>query len=326
MSSAQSLPRPEPQRADPYIVEQLDARLSVDFYRCLERYMGGGPDKCAAAFRSQWETWWRQHAATRADWFRGDMLNRIQHRQPLRGRRVLDFGCGTGSSTLVFAEAGAEVTGVEPDAISLAVAQARLRDCGFERTVLKQIPFLTGGEERLPFADASFDTVALIGVVEHMLPRELAHCFAEVRRLVRSGGEVFLYDTPNRLFPFDAHTVRLWFSNWLPAGLARRYAVLRGRMTMDADFLRRGGVGISRRTITRLLGRDFDRVYQKSTADVQADFVWVARDIPWLWRRAPRLAERLMKHACRALCAMGRAIGSDHGAWPMNHVLLYARR
>ena len=50
----------------------------------------------------------------------------------LEGWRVLDIGCGTGSSTVALAEQGALVTGIDVDAASLRVAHDRCRLYGLE--------------------------------------------------------------------------------------------------------------------------------------------------------------------------------------------------
>ncbi|MDH5199390.1 MAG: class I SAM-dependent methyltransferase, partial [Candidatus Bathyarchaeota archaeon] len=40
----------------------------------------------------------------------------------VRGKRVLDIGCGEGSSTRIFAEAGAEITGVDFSEVMIKAA------------------------------------------------------------------------------------------------------------------------------------------------------------------------------------------------------------
>ncbi len=52
------------------------------------------------------------------------------------GKRVLDFGCGCGASTVVISRVlpGAEITGIELDAQSLAIAKMRLDHHGIEST------------------------------------------------------------------------------------------------------------------------------------------------------------------------------------------------
>lgn len=312
----------------PYVCERLDPRLSDEFYSLLEAYMGGRPEQVDPVFRPNYERWWRDHAGARAQWFRDDMVKRIEHRRSLQSLRVLDFGCGTGSSSLVFAERGATVVAIEPDTVSMQIARVRIRDCGVGGQVeLVEVPYLSGGQEQLPLEAETFDLISLIGVMEHMLPAERAQCVHEIHRLLKPGsGELFLYDTPNRLFPYDHHTVNLWFSHWLPTGLARRYAIWRGRMSKDADYLRRGGVGVSRRTLDALLQRPRWRLtYEKRAEDVLAEFDYTARCVGWLGRRMPRVAGRLMRAMHTVLVLGCRPFGVPPAAWTMSHVLAYQK-
>ena len=49
-----------------------------------------------------------------------------------------------------------------------------------------------GDAQRLPFADASFD-MAVLHLILAVVP-EPAHCFAEVARILRPGGQVLVFD------------------------------------------------------------------------------------------------------------------------------------
>ena len=57
---------------------------------------------------------------------------------------------------------------------------------------------LQGGGEHLPFADASFDIVVSVWVLEHLETPE--NVFAEVARVLKPGGH-FVFLTPNALNP-----------------------------------------------------------------------------------------------------------------------------
>src|SRR5207244_2922976 len=108
--------------------EIKDGRLSAEFQRKLARFMG----ECdpTSVFASRWIKWYEEHAGSRSDWFRQDLTWRLEWRRPLAGRRVLDFGCGTGSSSVVIAEKGATVVGVETEQPSIDVAAQRAKDLG----------------------------------------------------------------------------------------------------------------------------------------------------------------------------------------------------
>ena len=97
----------------------------------------------------------------------------------VRGRDVLDLGCGTGRHTAWLAEAGARVTAVDFSAGMLE--QAR------ERVPAGDVRFVTHDlHEPLPFGHASFDAVVSGLVLEHL--RDLSRFFVEAHRVLSPGG------------------------------------------------------------------------------------------------------------------------------------------
>jgi SAM-dependent methyltransferase len=88
---------------------------------------------------------------------------------------------------------------------------------------------------RLPYADARFDLVLAIGVVEHLPERTRRFQVDEYYRVLAPGGHVAILDTPNRLFPMETHSIGLPFVQWLPARAAYRYARL-GRPATFRDL------------------------------------------------------------------------------------------
>jgi 2-polyprenyl-3-methyl-5-hydroxy-6-metoxy-1,4-benzoquinol methylase len=111
---------------------------------------------------------------------------------PLAGRRVLDVGCQWGAATIALAQAGADVTGVDVFPPFIEGAQVRAREHG------AKAEFLVAPAEKLPFADASFDSVLCQNVIEHVASHRRA--VEEIARALKPGGRVYL-DGPNRLSP-----------------------------------------------------------------------------------------------------------------------------
>jgi ubiquinone/menaquinone biosynthesis C-methylase UbiE len=57
-------------------------------------------------------------------------------------------------------------------------------------------PILQNGDVlKMPYEDNQFDTVLLISILEHLKPHELAQAFNEIRRVLKSGGQV-VYGVP----------------------------------------------------------------------------------------------------------------------------------
>ncbi len=105
------------------------------------------------------------------------------------GREVLDLGCAGGFMAEALAARGATVTGIDPAAQAIAAAKAHAAQTGL------CIRYDVGVGEALPYADASFDAVVCVDVLEHV--RDLPQVLAEIARVLRPGG-LFLFDTINR--------------------------------------------------------------------------------------------------------------------------------
>ena len=93
--------------------------------------------------------------------------------------RILDVGCGTGANLQMLGEFGA-AEGVDVSADALDFCRTR----GLAK--VKQ-----GAAESLPFADASFDLVTGLDVVEH-LDDDIAG-LSEMRRVLRPDGRAVLF-------------------------------------------------------------------------------------------------------------------------------------
>ncbi|PZX18918.1 3-demethylubiquinone-9 3-methyltransferase [Palleronia aestuarii] len=105
------------------------------------------------------------------------------------GKRVLDLGCAGGFMAEALAKRGAVVTGLDPAEDAIEAARKHAKSEGHE------ITYDTGVGEELPYADASFDAVVCVDVLEHV--RDLDAVLREVERVLVPGGH-FLFDTINR--------------------------------------------------------------------------------------------------------------------------------
>jgi ubiquinone/menaquinone biosynthesis C-methylase UbiE len=123
-------------------------------------------------------------ASDEPDRFGLQLYHRTATQADLRGKRVLEVGCGHGggASYLVRTLGPASYTGLDVNADGIAFCQKRHNLPGLE--------FLAGDAENLPFPDQSFDAVINV---------ESSHCYldfpgflVEVARVLRPGGH-FLY-------------------------------------------------------------------------------------------------------------------------------------
>jgi SAM-dependent methyltransferase len=108
----------------------------------------------------------------------------------LEGARVLDVGCGVGLYASRMEQAGAWVVGTE-------VEWPRALEA---RSVASRV--VAARAEQLPFAAATFQTVVLHEVLEHVADDRRA--LQEVARVLVGGGRAVVF-VPNRLWPFETH-------------------------------------------------------------------------------------------------------------------------
>ncbi len=142
----------------------------------------------------------------------------------LSDRKMLDFGCGAGASTLIFLRCGAtHITGVEVDETLLNISKLRLSDFfqnGYQLVKIKYID----GKYSMPFSDGEFDIVWAQALMEHILPDHRRLVLRELWRVLKKDGLLIIYGTPNRLWFKEFHTSNLFFVNYLPLDVAVFFA------------------------------------------------------------------------------------------------------
>ena len=105
-------------------------------------------------------------------------------------RRILDVGCGTGSTTLLLKQAfpSAEVMGLDLSPYMLAVAEHKAKQAGLD------IQWRHGNAEHTGLPEASFDLVTA-SLLFHETPTAAAKAILqESYRLLTVGGEVVILD------------------------------------------------------------------------------------------------------------------------------------
>ncbi len=172
----------------------------------------------------------------------------------LDGARVLEIGCGTGSSTAALLIAGANVLGLELDASAMSVALERCKLLGIDR-----MPRFQAIAPNWLETDANFDWTALArdyaptvvvcyALLEHLSIQERFVLLRNAMRALPLGGHLVIFETPNRLMTVDWHTTKMLFSEILPDELALRYLALSPRKEVKpetAHNLYRWGRGVS---------------------------------------------------------------------------------
>jgi ubiquinone/menaquinone biosynthesis C-methylase UbiE len=173
------------------------------------------------------------------------------------GKRILDFGCGSGASTMLLARLfpKSEIVGVELEPNLLQVARGRQEHYRYDNLEFKQSP---SGTE-MPVDLGRFDLIVLSAVYEHLFPNERPILMSKFWSMLNDGGILFLDQTPNRYFPIELHTTSLPLINYLPDRLtlmiARRFSRRVNRTDSWQALLRAGIRGATVGEITSQLGR-----------------------------------------------------------------------
>jgi SAM-dependent methyltransferase len=143
------------------------------------------PDNYAAAFGLQWTTFRK----TQLDSYTGTTISRDRLARCLggpiegvKGKTVLEVGCGAGRFTELLLDAGAHVFACD---LSLAV-EANYENCGSAENY-----FVCQADARaIPVESHSFDVVVCLGVIQHTPNSE--ETIAALTRYVKAGGTLVL--------------------------------------------------------------------------------------------------------------------------------------
>lgn len=180
----------------------------------------------------------------------------------LRGRDVIDVGCGFGwFERYALRHSPRRILALEPRAADLATPRAAVAD--------PRVVFAEGSALDLPSPDGSADMIVCWDVIEHLPRRSEPRFFGECRRVLRPGG-VLLLSTPFRslratltdpawwLIGHRHYTAQHLAELAAPAGLRLEHATVRGA---GADLLALWNLYLSKWLLRRppLAAAWFDR-------------------------------------------------------------------
>ena len=116
----------------------------------------------------------------------------------VRGKRVLDYGCGTGYGTSLMSEHCTQITGIDISLEAVSYAESH-----FSAPNLSYLQIKPAEIAPLPFPDSSFDVVLSFQVIEHV--QDISAYLREIDRVLTEDGRVVIAtpDRSARLFSFQ---------------------------------------------------------------------------------------------------------------------------
>jgi ubiquinone/menaquinone biosynthesis C-methylase UbiE len=209
------------------------------------------------------------HQAERC-WFLKPLFDSLN--AACRQLRILEVGCSAGHLTEFLNEQAAtgEIYAFDVDRAMVDVARLKQQELNLSK--VKRIDHFSVYDTRsLPYESDFFDVVIVAAIVEH-LPYETRHLYVdEYYRVLRVGGVIGFWDTPNRYYPFESHSIGLPFISLLPPQIAYAYARLCKRTKMkDVSFplFVRAGTGWRNSSYYELLPKSL----MIDVADVSGEF------------------------------------------------------
>ena len=124
---------------------------------------------------------------------------------------VADIGCGGGTQSILWAELGHKVHGLDVNQPLLELARRRAAETRLP------LAFELGSATQLPWPNDSMDVCLLLELLEHVVDWQA--CLSESVRVLRPGGILFL-TTSNKLCPIQQE-FRLPLYSWYPKPLKR---------------------------------------------------------------------------------------------------------
>ena len=210
--------------------------------------------------------------------------------------RILDYGCGRGSSTLALTRLFPNAEIVATDFVPAYLEVAKLRFAHYGKSISVYQTQTSGDVE------GRYDFVFLNAVYEHLLPDERRPVMHRLLAALKPGGTMIINQTPHRGFPIDAHTTNIPLINYLPRPIAHRLANAKsGQKDSWSQLLRIGIRGATVHEIMRHVS-DIDPLAQLRKP------IRVARSWAGIWyvAKRARVGSKLTRFA---LGSVGAVVG-----------------
>lgn len=162
----------------------------------------------------------------------------------LKGRKILDLGCGVGTFALEFAKMGNITIGFDFNEKMISIGKELAEMQG-----IKQADFAIGEADNLPYEDETFDLVIASDIIEHLIPQVLQRALRQSFRVLKKGGTLIIHTQPTRYISAFNSKKKLLLTLplcWLPPLAYEAYLeLLNYHLFPHIRLLIRGDEGIS---------------------------------------------------------------------------------
>jgi ubiquinone/menaquinone biosynthesis C-methylase UbiE len=133
-------------------------------------------------------------------------FNRLIDYSSLKGKKMLEVGCGSGANAALFARCGAIVTAIDITDRAVELTKKRFSVYGLNGEVLK------ADAEDMPFDDESFDYIWSWGVIHHTA--NMNNSISEIYRVLKQGGSA-------QIMVYHKNSFRYWILGGVYHGIIK---------------------------------------------------------------------------------------------------------
>jgi len=136
----------------------------------------------------------------------------------VKGKRILDLGCGRGDLVIELARRGAISVGVDYSKDGIDLAKDALKIQSGE--IKKRVNFFVKDIVRADFENESFDIIVSSDVFEHLYKDELEIVVAKLSKILKPNGYLLIHTAPNKIYQDFTH---VFYCYWMDLFLLKIY-------------------------------------------------------------------------------------------------------
>ena len=116
----------------------------------------------------------------------------------MKGKTILDLGCGRGEFLLFAAQKGATVYGIDYSDEAVKLSEDTIKV--LKPAAKKFVQVRKMDAKHLDFPNEMFDLVVGLDVIEHLHEWELELALKEITRVLKANGKLIMHTSPNKIY------------------------------------------------------------------------------------------------------------------------------